>query len=770
MANVASVPDKKTSIFAGWLIYGPGVVVLFLAILSQYSAYKTDQSHRDLLSHYKDASQIIIDLDESFNVFETLLLSYLSNPDEVSLKNIEDEYDYFTSVYYQFKDQLDKEAYSKVSQKYLRAFYDVEPYLEPVSRELARLDGGGRLKTMAEYIALKAPLDRGVDRLWGLLYSKSETDRLTSILNQHELYSYWSVFLLGLLGFVLVVVNAFRLHQMKEINDDRRRNFKLLEQRLAALEASYDGIGIVDDDGKLIYMNSALMNLHGIPLDECDDYMGTPWLDLYTGVGKKEIKKNIMPALLEAGYWRGEAPIVRKNGEVITAEMSLTHLPGGGVIGTARDITNSKKTAQEKEELQEQFYQAQKMEAVGRLAGGIAHDFNNILAAMNGYAEFLLEDLDSNSPEHQYAKNILSAGYQARALVDQMLAFSRRSESVMGTLNLDEPVGECVSMLKASLPKTIDLTLDIDECVPPVHGNATQISQVLMNLCVNAVDAMEDGHGKLSLHLGCIKPDKYIPKYMIKDSLPDISDNPLIRIEGFGKNRAKLFLNTISSEDEYLCLTVSDTGSGMSRKIMERVFEPFFTTKPVDKGTGLGLANVHGVITSHQGALVIDSVNGEGTSFHLFLPLSKERHVESEIAETEYMDMSGSLILLVEDQEEVRDMMTRMLERLGVEAYACATGLEALDVLKENPDAFDLVITDQNMPKMTGLELVCSANEYFPDLPFILLSGYSEQKLKDLMREHPAIKAILRKPITKNYLGAEINRVLSLKKDTKEAA
>ena len=208
----------------------------------------------------------------------------------------------------------------------------------------------------------------------------------------------------------------------------------------------------------------------------------------------------------------------------------------------------------------------------------------------------------------------------------------------------------------------------------------------------------------------------------------------------------------------------------MSKAVMEHVFEPFFTTKPVEKGTGLGLSTVHGVISAHRGALKIDSALGQGTRFELYFPLSEEEQGEQNAEEMQMINDGGQNILLVEDQDNVREMTTRMLERLGYEVATATNGLEAMDMLRKMPNYFHLVITDQNMPKMTGIELIEQAYIDHPDLPFILLSGYSEQKLQDIIQEHPSVRAILRKPIAKADLETKLAQVLGESEKDKDAA
>ncbi len=466
---------------------------------------------------------------------------------------------------------------------------------------------------------------------------------------------YWSVTLMGLLGFVLVVLNADKVKRLEMLNGEKKVSLKLLEERL------------------------------------------------------------------------------------------ITIL----------------KTDQEKKDMQDQLYQAQKMEAIGRLAGGIAHDFNNILAAMNGYAEFLIEDLEDRPQQKAFSQNILQAGKQAKALVDKILSFSRRSDSGIETLDMRGPLQESLSMLQASLPKTIEVKTDILSGPACIMGNATQISQVVMNLCVNAKDAMQDDRGRLEISLKPSDVRAVFPPDFVMEELPDPREMPPIRIDEVGPNQTRLILGRVVGDMPYYVLKISDTGVGMSRTVMEHVFEPFFTTKPVDKGTGLGLSTVHGVVGGHRGALLLESTIGQGTVFSLYFPAIPDGLSFQDVSGEEgAFKSSGGRILLVEDQAEVRLMTHTMLTRLGYDVLCVENGLEALDLLREKPDEIDLVLTDQNMAKMTGLELVFEAYHDFPDLPFVLLSGYSQEALEEFMARHNSIKAVLHKPVLQKTLGDVLQKIL----------
>jgi len=549
-----------------------------------------------------------------------------------------------------------------------------------------------------------------------------------------------------------------------------------LERYIAALDVSCNGIAIVNKKEYLEYINHSLLQILSIETGCLTKYLGQDWRNLFKG--------RIMPESLDkierALKFEDEQPYSLsilyeiEGKEHKTLSLYVKTLEDQSAILSIQDMTANQQAEMEKTELQDQFYQSQKMEAIGRLAGGISHDFNNILAAINGYAEFLIQDLAEGSPTQKFAQNILEAGLRARTLVDQMLAFSRRQDNLRDTVDLTSALKNTVSMLQASLPKTIKVEQNIHVNTAKIRGNIGQVTQILMNICVNAGDAMEEDHGILNLTIQREEFENFINPELFTDKLPSSKESaPIVFMEP-SPDRTILSLGTVVKEMDYYCLSVQDTGCGMSRVIMEHIFEPFFTTKPVDKGTGLGLSMVHGAITSHQGCIVIDSTLCKGTTFNLYFPADVSDLEESPSPlqsdlkeETQNITIEDSLILLVEDQDDVREMTLNMLTRMGIEAESAKNGLEALRILRENPDVFDLVIADYNMPSMTGLELIQYVGAELPNIPFIFLSGYSQEKVTALIKGQKNVIGVLRKPIKKEdlyrYVTEAISKVRALK-------
>ncbi len=541
-------------------------------------------------------------------------------------------------------------------------------------------------------------------------------------------------------------------------------------RRLAAIEAAGDGIGIVDTEGCLTYINRALMNLHGITPDKLPLYIGQPWENLYNEKGRSNIHDNVMPHVRKFGRWKGEAPLQRLDGAIVWAEMSLTLLPDGGIIGTARDVTQRYKMEKEKQELQSQFFQAQKMEAIGRLAGGVAHDFNNILASIMGYAEFLMEDLDEKSKQHHFTRQIMHGAVQARNLVEQILTFSRRKQSIHTPLDLTSAVNDTVAMLKATMPPTILLDTQIDPESAIISADPTQISQIFMNLCVNALDAMETKHGTLRIHVQeLLRGANSDMACAADDNLPEVNYAPAASfIPGMepagAEEETVLTMGRIARDRPYVVVSISDTGIGMSREVMERMFEPFFTTKGMDKGTGLGLSVVIGMVAAHQGAMLVKSQPGKGSVFILYFPEAEKEKARKEdekaIASAAPLIRGSGRILVVDDQRNVRDVMMEMLGRLGYEAESCASGGEAIDRLREKPGVYDLVLSDYLMPHITGIEMATEIRTDFPMIPIVLISGHAHSELETAMQDNPSIKAVLKKPADSETLGRTLQNAL----------
>ncbi len=412
-------------------------------------------------------------------------------------------------------------------------------------------------------------------------------------------------------------------------------------------------------------------------------------------------------------------------------------IDSGYVNAYGLDITSHKKAEKEKMELELQLGQKQKMEAIGTLAGGIAHDFNNILAAVQGYVELSLDDLPADSSVRDNLGQILSCSNRATKLVKQILTFSRKDEQERKKepIQISSIIKEVLGMLRSSLPATIKICRKIHAESSKVLADPTQIHQVLVNLCTNASHAMRQTGGLLEV------------------GLTDVTLESETRIG-----------DELLGQGSYVKLNISDTGCGMEKEVLERIFEPFFTTKKVNEGTGLGLPVVHGIVKSHDGAIAVSSTPGEGTSFEIFLPRIESGEVH-EAQPPEPTDNKKEVILLVDDEEMMVDVTGQILERLGFAVVAKTSSIDALEAFQEKPDEFDLVITDQVMPNVTGTDLAGKLISIRPDIPVILCSGFPENIHPEELKEI-GIKEFIAKPISRQEIAAVIQKVLDRKEMT----
>jgi len=400
-----------------------------------------------------------------------------------------------------------------------------------------------------------------------------------------------------------------------------------------------------------------------------------------------------------------------------------------------KEIAERLRMDEEKKHLEKRLLQSQKMEAIGTLAGGIAHDFNNILSAIIGYTEIVLQYIPQSSHSHSNLKKVLKASDRAKDLVKQILTFSRQSEIQPKPIQVKPIVKEALKLLRASLPATIEIKQNL-QSFSEVMADPTQIHQVLMNLCTNASHAMRKKGGRLMVSL---KEETLDTDFAIGH--PDITPG------------------------RFLKLTVTDSGHGISSKNIDRIFDPFFTTKTKGEGTGMGLAVVHGIITGHGGALTVKSEIDKGSTFDIYLPI-----IESDDAvaiDTEKpLSLGNERILFVDDEDFQIDLGRQMLERLGYHVVTRTDGREALELFRERPDDFDLIITDMTMPNMTGDELGKNIISLRPDFPIIICTGYSqhisEEKAKAL-----GIKGFIMKPIIMKDLAHIVRNVLDLNKNKK---
>ena len=400
------------------------------------------------------------------------------------------------------------------------------------------------------------------------------------------------------------------------------------------------------------------------------------------------------------------------------------------IMGVTRDISERKRAEKEKATIQKQLVQAQKMEAIGTLAGGIAHDFNNILSSIFGYTE-LAQGLDIDNAElKEDLDRIYTAAIRARDLIQQILAFSRKSKEEKVPLQVSLIIKEVLKLLRSSIPTSIEIRQDIasNKCV---LSDATQLHQLAMNLCTNAYQAMRDTGGTLMVSL---------------HELEVVGDDPLLGLGLAGGN--------------YLHLEVSDTGLGIAQDNKVKIFEPYFTTKKVGEGTGLGLAVVHGIVQNHAGHISVSSEVGQGTTFHVYLPITERQQVNQGEAESLSTGLGNNAhVIFVDDEISIIDLAEKVFSRYGYRISTFSDPVQALECFIAEPYRYDLLVTDMTMPGMTGDKLAQRVLQIEPDFPIILCTGYSE-KINKEQAEAIGIKKFIQKPLVMKKVIHWVNQIL----------
>ena len=518
-----------------------------------------------------------------------------------------------------------------------------------------------------------------------------------------------------------------------EIRDRKQKQEALRESEekyRTVLEATPDPVVVYNMEGKVIYFNQAFTNVFGWPLEE---RLGKK-MDLF--VPEKawtETRMMIGKVLSGEGFSGVETHRYNHRKQIIPVSISGAIYKGKndnpiGSIITLRDTSDKKR-------MESQLQQSQKMEAIGTLAGGIAHDFNNILAGILGYSELLLADLPSDASVRNKVEAIHSSGERARDLVSQILAYSRKDEQVRSPIEMHLVIKDALKLLRPAIPATIDIQTQISsDC--QILGDPSRVHQIIMNLCTNAFQSMLESGGTLKIKLSRIE----VVDKAVGASVP---------------------------AGTYGILTISDTGVGIPAENLERIFDPYFTTKEKGKGTGLGLAAVHGIVKSHGGTILVESHTGIGTSFEVYLPLALERSDTGVQFDSQIIG-GQERILVVDDEHDILEIEKEALKRLGYMVTAKDNAHEALKLFTSQPDQFDLVITDMTMPNMAGDKLADELLKIRSDLPVILCTGYSELISKEKAAAL-GIKGFLMKPISVKDLANMIRNVLDDKNTSIDA-
>ena len=539
------------------------------------------------------------------------------------------------------------------------------------------------------------------------------------------------------------------LHQMLAVGSQigqfmQRKNSEMAlregeEQTRLILDTALDAVVTFNEVGHILSWNFQAEQMFGWSRQEI--------------IGQSLVV-TIIPSTYRKGYLEGLQRFVRtgtseilnhrrelsglhRDGHEFPLEIAMTAIRSKGEFifsGFFRDLTVRRQTEEALRKSEDQLRQAQKMEAIGTLAGGIAHDFNNILSSILGYTELAMTQSDAKSAVVSRLQEVLKAGYRAKKLVNQILTFSRQDQSGKKVLYLQPLVKEALNLLRASLPSTISLEADLQQITSPVLADATQIHQVVMNLGANAEYAMRETGGKL-----------------------------LVKLDQIQVNEGNILLSQGLLVGSYVRLIVSDSGKGIAPNIQKRIFDPFFTTKDVGEGTGMGLSVIHGVVTNHGGSIHVESQEGGNTTFFLYFPCSTSTlSVSPSITAAPASHFGQGRVMFVDDEISIARWGKEMLEALGYHVTVFTNASNALETFRKDPAGFDVLVTDQTMPSMTGEMLAQQVMSVRPNFPVILCSGFSHT-IDENKAVEKGLQAYLTKPVLMDDMARAVQAAIQQK-------
>jgi len=490
------------------------------------------------------------------------------------------------------------------------------------------------------------------------------------------------------------------------------------EKYRSMMESMVESAYICSADFYIEYMNPAMIKRTGYDAtgEICYKVIHgnderCPWCASDAVMKGRSVKHEIVCPMDNKSYHVSNSPVFHTDGSI-------------SKLTVFRDVTEFK-------ELEMRLQQSQKMESIGTLAGGIAHDFNNILFPILGHSEMLLEDIPDTDPLRINIKEIFTSALRARELVKQILTFSRLEKNEEKMMKIQSIIGEALKLIRSTIPATIEIKQNIHTDCGVIKADPTQIHQIIMNLATNAYHAMEETGGELKVSLEEVRLDKHT--LIVPDMVPGV----------------------------YICLTVTDTGVGIDKSIMNKIFDPFFTTKENGKGTGMGLSVVYGIVKNMGGEIQVHSQPGKGTAFYIYFPVVNVSEDQVSILKNVEYPGGTEHLLIVDDEEAILIMEKQILQRLGYRVTSHTSSIKALEVFRDSPAKFDMVITDMAMPDMPGDELSEELSRIRPDIPILLCTGFSE-----IMTEESAvslgIKGFLLKPITMKDLSQKIRNVLNV--------
>lgn len=505
----------------------------------------------------------------------------------------------------------------------------------------------------------------------------------------------------------------------------RERAEEQIRRHQSAMAASIDGMALLDQDD-LIYVNDALVKLYGYESER--DLLGKSWRTFYSPQEQERFMQEVVPILNEQGLWRGEAIGTCRDGKEFCHEISIALTDTGELVAVIHDLSERRLS-------EEMLRQTQKLESLGLLAGGIAHDFNNLLAAMMGQITLAIHKLSATEPARKHIEKALTSTERAADLTRQLLAYAGRGSLQQEVLDLNQLVKDNVHLVETALPSRAHLVLHLASSLPPVKADRGQLQQVIMNLLINAAEAIRPTGGAIG----------------IRTALEHIHSSQAIM------HRTPQRVLEPPAAGTYVVLEISDSGCGMDAQTLERIFDPFFTTKA--HGNGLGLSATLGIIHKHRGHMVVESQPGRGSIFRVLIPISIEPVQQVPFSQPKINALGGS-ILVIDDDKSIIETTQSALELLGIDTYAAVDGYGGVSLFQQYRRQIDAVILDMKMPQIGGEETLRRLRAIDPTVPVILSSGYTESEIDRLLAQDVHLY-FLGKPYTFQQLAQMLEAILT---------
>lgn len=725
-----------------WLI---GAILVFLgaAVAGSIQVYHTMNS---LLWNYRTGTWLIVEAQAEYKNALVAVKDFQLAPDAGHLEELTVRFDVFWSRVPLILTSSEGED--------IRGLPVILSNAQKIADQLPLLDRdfqlirAGKAETATAFLDRLLLLDPLLEEMTRRVLVQDELRSQTGNLARDIWVTVLTLLVAVIAGIALVIGNLLKQRDILNLLNQYREAEAIRINQLEVIESSGDGVVMFDSQGRLEYSNEAFHRLIE------DDFKATQtrkhWSEFLLSSAADQLQSEIQD-IRPGESWQGEVTGRTLLGNDRSWEIHVLIRPSGALTMLVRDLSDRKEAALQREALLSRVHHIDKMEAVGRLAGGVAHDFNNILAAISGFGSLLDQDLAGQPAQHRMVRQMLAAADRGKELVQSILTYSRADKVDFAVIDAGNVLREAAAMVMSTITGEARFDVTIDPSEMPINGNATKINRAVVNLCINARDALNGKGGVVSLDARPVFIDGGRMKGMQGIPVTGAIDAPVI-VETLPDSRTRMLIGVLAgAPNTYLRIRIADNGSGISESVMRRMFEPFFTTKQAGEGTGLGLASVLGIVVAHGGGIVVESGLGRGTIFDIFLPLLSETdHVVAapqRKPDDPFFSIDDLCLLLVDDDNESRGALAAILDKIGCETSVCENGREALAVLHDEPDLFDAVITDYLMPEMNGLQLAAELRKTGFERPIILTTGNLRDAPED-ERARLAINFVIAKPFT----------------------